>query len=201
MDAIQDKNKNKDPIKSRRRGKELEAAIMQAVREELNERGYFQFTMEGVAERSGTSKAVLYRRWTNRAEIVLAAVRERIPLPLDEIPNHGNLRDDVCDALRSMNRNASELLSKALFGLVMELGTTTIAEVMFPQGRQSRSMSVILQRAIERGELPARLLTEREMNVPIDLARHELMLYNRPMSEETIAQIVDEVFLPLVTRR
>ncbi|MCM3747196.1 TetR/AcrR family transcriptional regulator [Paenibacillus pasadenensis] len=190
-----------DKLKTRRRGKELEAAILQAVRAELKEREYAAVTMEGIAERSGTSKAVLYRRWANRAEIVLAAIRERVPLPLEEVPDFGNVRDDVCGILRSMNLNNTQLLSKAIYGIISELGAMPLASVLFPEGRSSRSMSIVLQRAVERGEVSGEAVTPRLLTLPIDLARNEIILYNEPMSEETIAEIVDQVFLPLIQKR
>lgn len=192
---------SQDKLKTRRRGKELETAILQAVREELDEQEYANLTMERVAERSGTSKAVLYRRWANRAELVLAAIRERIPLPLEEIPNYGNLRDDVRGVIRSMNRNSGKLLSKAMYGLIHELGGMAMASVLFPQGRQSRTMTIVLERAIERGEISAGSITPRVHSLPLDLARNELILYNGQISEQTIDEIVDEVFLPLVLKR
>ncbi|KHL96298.1 hypothetical protein QW71_07510 [Paenibacillus sp. IHB B 3415] len=194
-------SQHQDKLKNRRRGKELEAAILKAVREELQEQGYSNLTMDGVAERSGTSKAVLYRRWANRAEIVLAAIRERVPLPLEEVPDYGNLRDDVCGVLRSMNQNNIEVMMKAFYGLVTEIGAMPLASLIFPEGRQNRTMTIVLQRAVERGEVSAESVTPRMLILPADLARHELMLYNKPMSEETIANIVDEVFLPLVLKR
>ncbi|WMT39111.1 TetR/AcrR family transcriptional regulator [Paenibacillus sp. D2_2] len=190
-----------DELKKRRRGKELEAAILQAVREELQEQGYSNLTMDGVAKRSGTSKAVLYRRWANRAEIVLAAIQERVPLPLEEIPDCGNLRDDVCDVLRSINQNNTGVTMKAFFGLVTEIGAIPLADVLFPQGRQNRTMTIVLQRAVDRGEVSAEAVTPRMLTLPSDLARNELILYNKPMSEQTITEIVDEVFMPLVLKK
>ncbi|WP_068500834.1 TetR/AcrR family transcriptional regulator [Paenibacillus kribbensis] len=194
-------SQHQDKLKSRRRGKELEAAILQAVWEELKERGYSNLTMDGVAERSGTSKAVLYRRWANRAEIVLAAIQERVPLPLEEVPDYGNLRDDVCGVLRLMNQNIIEVMMKAFYGLVTEIGAMPLASVLFPEGRHNRTMTIVLQRAVDRGEVSAETVTPRILTLPADLARNELILYNRPMSEQTIAEIVDEVFLPLVLKR
>ncbi|WP_188194921.1 hypothetical protein [Nonomuraea sp. SYSU D8015] len=40
----------------------------------------------------------------------------------------------------------------------------------------------------------------RVVSLPVDLLRHELLLTRQPVSDETISEIVDEVFLPLVRR-
>ena len=49
-----------------------------------------------------------------------------------------------------------------------------------------------------RGELGPKTPPLRVMTLPVDLLRHELMMTLEPAPPETIDQIVDEVFLPLV---
>ena len=61
---------------SRRRGAALERAILDATAAELGERGYAGLTMDRVAQRAGTNKNAIYRRWSNRAVLALAAYRE-----------------------------------------------------------------------------------------------------------------------------
>ena len=61
--------------KTRRRGEALESALLDAAWDELQAAGYAGLTFEAVADRAGTSRAVLYRRWRNRADLVVAAAR------------------------------------------------------------------------------------------------------------------------------
>jgi hypothetical protein len=56
----------------------------------------------------------------------------------------------------------------------------------------------ILQRAVERGEIDPRKLTPRIAALPIELVRHEMMMTMAPVPDSVIAEILDEVFLPLV---
>lgn len=35
-----------------------------------------------------------------------------MPLPPEEVPDYGNLRDDVCGVLQSMNQNNIEVMMK-----------------------------------------------------------------------------------------
>jgi Tetracyclin repressor-like, C-terminal domain len=60
-------------------------------------------------------------------------------------------------------------------------------------------MQTILERAIDRGEIAAARLTPRIVSLPTDLARHEVLMTFEPLSDEAIKEIVDEVFLPLVS--
>ncbi|MFP3247595.1 MAG: TetR-like C-terminal domain-containing protein, partial [Paraburkholderia sp.] len=60
-------------------------------------------------------------------------------------------------------------------------------------------MQTILGRAIDRGEIAAARLTPRIVALPTDLARHEVLMTFEPLSDEAIREIVDEIFLPLVS--
>lgn len=87
---------------TRRRGEVLEEAILHAAWEELSDTGYHHLMMESVATRAGTDKTVLYRRWPNKSALVIAAVRKYLPRFPNEVPNTGNLRDDVVTYLRGI---------------------------------------------------------------------------------------------------
>jgi AcrR family transcriptional regulator len=63
-----------EPVRRRRHGKQLESALLAAAWEELVEVGYAHLTMESIAVRVRTSEAVLYRRWANKDQLVLAAI-------------------------------------------------------------------------------------------------------------------------------
>ena len=52
--------------RQRRRGEELEAALLEAAWAELVEVGFARLTMESVAARAKTGVAVLYRRWPRK---------------------------------------------------------------------------------------------------------------------------------------
>src|ERR671923_1401817 len=94
---------------TRRRGETLERAIFDAVLDELQRVGYVGLTMEGVAARAHTGKAALYRRWPRKEDLVVDAIEHALPSPT-ELPDHGDVRDDLLDLLR---RLAAMLNSKA----------------------------------------------------------------------------------------
>jgi Tetracyclin repressor-like, C-terminal domain len=58
-----------------------------------------------------------------------------------------------------------------------------------------------MQRAVERGEVTSTELNPRIIALPIDLIRHEALMTLKPIRAETIIDIVDSVFLPLVNPR
>ncbi len=186
--------------RSRRRGEVLEAALLDAAWAELQAVGYAGLTMEAVADRAGTSRAVLYRRWRNRPELVIAAMRRHRPMLSGEIPDTGSLRGDVLAVLRRMSSRLTEIGTETVYGLLGEyLGDAE----MFARSQDqvlhisAEVMTTILTRAAGRGEartgVPRRIAT-----VPTDLFRNELFLARAAPSDEAITQIVDQVFLPLV---
>ena len=84
---------------ARRRGEELEDALLTAAWQELLEVGYPKLTMENVAARAGTSKPVIYRRWPTRPKLVIAALAHNLPLEEADIDT-GSLRGDLIELVR-----------------------------------------------------------------------------------------------------
>jgi AcrR family transcriptional regulator len=187
---------------TRRRGSALENALLDAAWDELRAVGYAKLTMEGVARRAGTSRPVLARRWATRPELVIAALRRHRPMLSGEIPDTGNLRDDVLALLRRTSAGLTEIGPETIYGL---LGDYFADPVLVPDLQAhvghigAEVMATILKRAAERGEarddIPPRVAT-----LPIDLLRHELFRSLSPADEQAMIQIVDQVFVPLVRR-
>jgi AcrR family transcriptional regulator len=57
----------------RPRSAEADAAITSAVVEQILEHGYHNLSLDRVAEAAGVSKATIYRRWSSKEEVVVAA--------------------------------------------------------------------------------------------------------------------------------
>lgn len=197
-----DDSPNRTP--KRRRGDVLEAALLDSAWEEIVEKGYDRFTIESVAERARTSRDVIYRRWPGKAELVHAAAARagsQQPVP---VPDTGTLRGDVIELLRQASRSRAQIgvqMILQLGGYFAETGTG-IAELRkaFLSDR-SRPMQQILDRAVERGEVDPTKLTPRVTEVAFDLYRQEMLMTLNAVPDEVAESIVDEVFLPLVTKR
>ena len=188
----------------RRRGPALEEALLDAAWAELAERGYDDLTIDAVAGRAGTSRAVLYRRWPNKQELVLAALAHEAAKDAVVVSDTGSLRGDVISLLRQANKIRVEtvtLLLTRLGGFYRQTGSSLDDLRAFVQGGRDALMDEIIQRAIDRGEIQAEQVTERIAHLPVDLFRHELVMTLQPLSDETIEEIVDTIFLPLLDGR
>jgi AcrR family transcriptional regulator len=189
-------------VATRRRGATLEHALLDAAWEELQASGYAKLTMERVAERAGTSRAVIYRRWRNRPELVIAAMRHRQPVLSGAIPDTGTLRGDVLAVLRRASARITEIGPDTVIGMLSDLladeqaFAVTLDQLVRGGGEV---MARVLDRAAARGETREHI-SPRVASLPLDLLRHELILTHQPPSQNTLEEILDEIFLPLVLR-
>jgi AcrR family transcriptional regulator len=186
----------------RRRGEELEATILDAAWAEIQEHGYRKLTMEGVAARARTGKQVIYRRWPNRAQLTVAAVRHVLGPMVAEVPDTGDLREDLLAMLRLMSARIQHYNPELLYGMLAEV--PDLDDNMFTILPQV--VRTILEQAVARGELTHADLPPRALSLPADLMRYESLRHIRrwketdpAATEKLIAEIVDDVFLPLVT--
>lgn len=186
--------------KTRRRGAELEEALLAAAWEELQAVGYAAMTIEAVADRAGTSRAVLYRRWGNRPDLVIATLRRFRPVLSGAVPDTGSLRGDVLAVLQRASGRIADIGPETVYGL---LGDYLSDPALFSRAQEQVSfvsrdlMGTILERAVARGEARPGL-SPMVMTVPIALFRNELFSARGAPREEHLVQAVDEVFLPLV---
>ncbi|BDZ38258.1 TetR/AcrR family transcriptional regulator [Microbacterium suwonense] len=191
---------------SRRRGPELDDAILSAAWDQLVDAGYGSFTIEAVAERAGTSRSVVYRRWPDRGALLEATLAASLSRGRPSVPDTGSLRSDMIELLRRSNATRGRLaplLSVLIASYYSDYGRS-FADVreMFLQTTGLRpATEQILERAVERGEADPERLSPRVKTVAFDLFRHELMMTMHEVGDAVIEAIVDEVFLPLVTPR
>ncbi|OIJ65337.1 TetR/AcrR family transcriptional regulator [Streptomyces mangrovisoli] len=191
------------PSRRRRRGPELEAALLDAAWDELVEAGFAKLTMESVAARAGTGIAVLYRRWANKDELALAALEHyRLSHPVD-LPDTGTLRGDLVAALTGMGEARAPFFAVAaaagFSGLLTDTGLTPAQarDRILGDQRHAR-VQALYRRAHDRGEIDLERIPSAVLALPFDLVRHDLLMELKALEPSRIRAIVDELFLPLV---
>jgi len=106
------------------------------------------------------------------------------------------LRSDVLLLLNELNEMLQQIGPKTIHGLMSVVSDIPFSDIL--NFRRTNTMTVILDRAIERGEIRPEKVTPRITRLPVDLVRHELLITLEPVSMKTIEEIVDEIFLPLL---
>jgi AcrR family transcriptional regulator len=187
--------------RQRRRGEELEAALLEAAWQELVEAGFARLTMESVAARAKTGVAVLYRRWPNKDDLVLAAIRHYGTTRPVDVPDTGNLRDDMVAWLSSFSSTRvsfAAIVSAVFSGLLASSGRTPAEVREKVLADRTLWSHQIFTRAHERGEIDLVRIPPAVLTMPFDLMRQDMLMTYKPIPPERILAIVDDLFMPLV---
>jgi AcrR family transcriptional regulator len=138
-----------------RRSPETEAAVKDAARAVLAEKGYAGFSIEEVARRAGAGKPTIYRWWPNKADLFIAiyGANKDVAIP---VPDEGSLRADLLRYTRDLWRFWREDTAGRVFkGLIAEAQTSDSAldalRFKFMPERLAAPREIFV-RAAERGE-------------------------------------------------
>jgi AcrR family transcriptional regulator len=181
----------------RRRGQVLESAITEAVLALLGEIGYEAVTMEGIAARARTGKAALYRRWPSKADLVVD-VLQRCLAPMDDVPDHGNVRDDLLAVLRRLAGVVNSPAGCAIPAIATRdrAFVELVAErVVVPQ---QRMLMDVLGRGIVRGEVRSDAPLDLVAEVGPSMLLKRVLADGPTVRDAFVVSIVDELLLPMI---
>lgn len=131
-------------------------AIVTAFYDELTDSGHDKLTMDRVAARAGVGKAALYRRWRSKEQMVselVAALGGDKDAPA---PDLGSLRDDLYAWFTDAIAIGHDPLLRQVTAYVIAMARSSpelIQAMRRVPGPDRDSAQIILQRAIDRGEL------------------------------------------------
>jgi AcrR family transcriptional regulator len=133
------------------------AAVMAAAIDELSEHGYADARLERVAARAGVAKTTIYRRWGSLdgllADLMAEQAAQEIPVP-DEGDLGSDLRALARDAVASVRNPAVRAALASIVAAAVQGPAAREVLTRFLAGRTA-TMTVIVDRAVRRGEVPA----------------------------------------------
>ncbi|GAB3059183.1 TetR/AcrR family transcriptional regulator [Intrasporangium mesophilum] len=182
----------------RRRGATLEKAILDAAWAELGEKGWAGFTVEGVCARAEAAKAVVYRRWRNRVELVEDLLRRETDSLSWERERSVDLRADLLSFLQEMADFLGSPFGGAVWGVMYEGDMSRRPSVLEGPTIIGR-VQTIFDEALVRGEL----VTEPPpsvMNLGHSSMMSEFLHTGRPASIHGIEAILNDLWLPAIMR-
>ncbi len=185
--------------RSRRDGTVLTSAILEATIAEVDRVGYANLSVERVADIARASKASLYRRWPGKFELVLDAIYHVFPDP-STLADTGALRTDLLATLRSAADQLAGPAGHAIRGVISDVLRDRRRAAQFrarTRGNTRQAMLRIVERAAARGELETAATTPRQLEAGTSLLRFHFLTNDGPIPDEVIAEIVDEIILPL----
>ena len=183
----------------RKRDHTRDPEILDAALEVLAETGYDGMTIDMVAARAKAGKATLYRRWASKGELVIDAVACMKQIDTEDIPDTGTLRGDLIAMIKPHALHDAEKKQRIMGGLTSmisrdpELADAAYAAIVEPRAFVNR---LLLQRAIDRGEIPADTNIELISLVSQSMATYRTVMLRKPIDREFLISVIDGVLMP-----
>lgn len=175
------------------RSEDARQAVLRAADDLLAEKGFGGVTIEGIAAAAGVAKQTVYRWWSSKIDVLLDAFLEDAAQELTPT-DHGDLGLDLREHLRQLAHFLTAADAGAVFKALIghaqhdpEFAATLRAHYLDEQRRRDR---LPLERAIERGELPADLDTTAAVDQLVGPIYHRLLVTGDPATGAFIDGIV-----------
>jgi AcrR family transcriptional regulator len=142
----------------RPRSEEARTAVLHAVDDLLVEVGYAALTMKGIAERAGVGRQTVYRWWSTKAEVLFEAAVTDAERELAVAPGRTTRAEltayvEVVTAFLTTSQAGAGY--RALVGEAQH--DPDVATMMSDTDLFDRAAAPLLDRAVERGDLPRRV--------------------------------------------
>jgi AcrR family transcriptional regulator len=196
--AVRSPSEAPGPVRlpGRPRSEAREHDILEAALAELVAEGYDAMTMEGVAARVGAGKATIYRRWHNKAELVIDAIR-RHGCPSVPVVDTGDARADIRTFLRKLQKSFEGMDGQLIAAFAAErIRHPELSETfdrLVIAERRTR-LRTIIQRGVDSGQLPADTDVDLLADVGPALMLHEFTRRQGQIRRHLADRIVDQFF-------
>jgi AcrR family transcriptional regulator len=168
-------------------------AVLSATRAQLGEKGLAELRVEEVAAAAGVNKTSVYRRWPTKAALVHAALMMLVTHDR-ELPDRGDVRAELLEILREKAAGAWTPRGRNLLRAVLAFQDEQVSAAA-PALRAHRFAGPrrVLERAIERGELPADIDVALMSELLVAPIFHRILDLNEPADEAFLTRLVDHV--------
>lgn len=164
----------------------------------LAEIGYDKLTIDAVAERAHASKATIYRRWSNKAELVVEALGTQ--QPNFEVLDTGSLEGDLDFGLTQLFNQEARMSAHVMLGLITALSRDAELRMVFRERfleREDAALKVVFDRAVARGEIAPERDLELLMKVLPAFMMDHLLTHGEMPDQEYAGRVIHEVVVPL----
>jgi AcrR family transcriptional regulator len=176
-----------------------EDEILEATVRVLADVGYDRLTMDQVAAEAHASKATLYRRWDDKASLVVDAVSRAKGLPEAQPPDTGSLRGDLLSVFCGPAGVTERLPMSVQAGLLTALHTDADLSVAWRERFLAPRMAVatdIFRRARDRGEVSPDADLDVLQTVLPSMCAFRRTVLGHDVDADFVASVIDTVVLP-----
>lgn len=182
------------------RSARVRSAVLEATLELLAERGYDGAELPEIARRAGVHPTTVYRRWGSKSRLVGEALLER-SRPLSPTPDTGSLRTDLerllLDGVGLVRTPAVRALFEVLLAGSAEPSTDVAAARDRFWAAHLEESGGIVERAVERSELPTGTDPAALLDLVIGPALLRLVLMGQHLEPTDVTRIVDRAIAAL----
>ncbi|EIZ78318.1 Transcriptional regulator protein [Novosphingobium sp. Rr 2-17] len=198
-EVISDERADKVRMPGRPQSEELDRAILDAALESLSDVGFEALSIAAVARGAQTTPPAIYRRFTDKTKLVLAALEHDLAAISDTDADHGSLQADLRALILSIFEALSPRRTRVLASLTLQARANPeplefLSRTIHRLG--SRYWGTIIGRAVTRGELAHNEIPEVIGRIPGALAIHFALLQDSPRDDGAITELIEAVMLP-----
>lgn len=179
------------PGAGRPRKAEADDAILGAASAMLRDVGVRGLTVEAVASDAGVSVGSVYRRWSTKSELIAAAYRDALA-PAEPVDT-GSLRGDLTEIAEQTFRFFTGDHARMLLALMTESGSDPelLSAIQETSNPRRTGLRAIIQRAIDRGEIPPDTDVEMAIDFLVGPLWTRLLVTGRRITRSTVHKVVD----------
>lgn len=181
--------------RGRPRSPETREKILNAAYEMLNEVGFMDLTIEGVAAKAEVGKPTIYRRWKSKTALAMDAFLEAVNSEL-AFPDNGSVREDFREQMQKlvklMNSPRGEVLANVIGCGQADRELIKIYRQNWLTPRREDAKK-IFQRGVERGELRADIDAEVAIDALYSPLFYRLLLKHLPLTDKFVDELIEAV--------
>jgi len=180
-------------VRTHGRSARIVAKVLKTTAEELGRTGYAAFRVEDVALRSGVNKTTIYRRWPTKVDLVSAALLAFAEPP--KPPESGSVRKDLLALLENMVARMSTPLGRGIVRMLQVERADPELEIVTQRlsAEHLRVRHAVVERAIERGELPKGTNVELVTDLVFSPVFRRVHMGKKPVDARYMRAIIDVV--------
>lgn len=180
-----------------------DTAIEAAAIELLREVGYDRITMEAVALRAHVSKATIYRRWKNKAELIAESVRH-YAFHQTQTVDTGSLRGDLIEMTSEKVKMMKSADGQLVAGLLAAAQSDSEFSGLLCKSMEEKSTSchaAMFAKALKRGEVSPTATPEIVLELTLAVISFRLFMTHQQVTRKFIEHFVDEVLIPVLNNK
>ncbi len=179
----------------RPRSSEADQAILDATVALFADRGYEGLTIEAVAEQAGVAKSTIYRRYTDKADLLLAAV-ECSTDGESASPDTGSLADDLYLIAQHLRRvltttDAGKTLPATIAAMARHPALAEAHQAFLSRRRQAALAAV--ERGIARGDVAEHTDPDLLVDMVAGPIFYRTFVRRTEVDDLTLRELVDAV--------